>query len=189
MKHFFYIVIISLIVGACGDSSEPVKQKSDESMAEVVAGEIVNEVSSSVNNGNLLTLADAEKILGEPAYLKDSSSTRNNNAYTFSSSYMATARDPENGKTGAIYFLYEKYNDDAAAHKKYLDIKTANADNGIKERGDLGDEAYFHSDGTNFYFMMIRKGPYVLTMKVNKITRKTSLDEFNKVAGELVQRL
>ena len=54
---------------------------------------------------------------------------------------------------------------------------------------DLGDEAYFHSDGENFYFILVRKGLKMIRMKVNKITSNTSVAEFNRVARKITEAL
>jgi hypothetical protein len=134
------------------------------------------------------TLADAGKILGEAAHLADSATKKQGNAVSYSCSFKANA--PAGDKTGAIYYLLEKYDDVLKAHQKYSSIKKANENHeGIKTLTNLGDEAYYHSDGTNFYFIMARKGEWVLTMKVNKVTGNTSLTEFNKVAASIVEEL
>ncbi|MGV8093724.1 MAG: hypothetical protein AB2L24_17840, partial [Mangrovibacterium sp.] len=72
----------------------------------------------------------------------------------------------------------------------YASIKTANEGHeGIKILDDIGDEAYFHSDGENFYFILVRKGEKVLRMKVSKITGKTSLNQFNLIARNITASL
>jgi hypothetical protein len=134
---------------------------------------------------NLFVLSDVEKILGEPAHLTDSSSTNKENISRYYSAYFANEKDSKSGKTGAIYFLVEEYPELSAAQKRYSFIKNANKKNGIKELQNLGDEAYFHSDQENFYFVMVRKGKIVYNMKVNKITSKTSLEQFNLVARKI----
>jgi hypothetical protein len=46
----------------------------------------------------------------------------------------------------------------------------------------MGDEAYFHSDGQNFYFIIVRIGKRLFRIKVNKVTSHTSLNEFKRVS-------
>ena len=53
----------------------------------------------------------------------------------------------------------------------------------------MGDEAYFHSDGQNFYFIIVRKGEKMFRIKVNKITSTTSLKEFNMIAKNITASL
>ena len=121
--------------------------------------------------GSLFTLSEAEKILGEPAYL---------------CSYKASKTDSATAKTGAIYFLIEQFAQVTSAQEKYSFIKKANeGHDGIKVLNDYGDEAYYHSDGENFYFIMVRRGAKVFNMKVNKITTNTSLDQFNAIARQI----
>jgi hypothetical protein len=59
----------------------------------------------------------------------------------------------------------------------------------LKTLNDRGDEAYFHSDNKNFYFVMVRNGAAVFNLKVNKITANTSLVNFNRVAAEITSAL
>jgi hypothetical protein len=132
-----------------------------------------------------LSLKDAERILGEPAYRSESDERRQSKALNYSQTYKAAKEDPQSGKTGALYFLLQEYDELALAQERYRSIKAANQANGIKTITDLGDEAYFHSDKQNFYYIMIRKGPRVITMKVNKITSHTSLEEFNRIARKI----
>jgi hypothetical protein len=147
------------------------------------------QAANSTSLSNLFTLADAEKILGEPAHLADSSTKREGDALRYQCAYKANAEDVKSSKTGNVYFLAEEYNEVSSAQKKYAFIKKANENHGIKTLDDVGDEAYFHSDNQNFYFIMVRKGAKVFNMKVNKITSKTSLDGFNSVARKMTTAL
>jgi hypothetical protein len=144
---------------------------------------------NTAHPGDLFSLPDAEKILGEPARLSDSSTATGATAAVFRCSYTSINNDPKSGKTGVVYFLLEDYNDAGAAQKKYISIKTANEDHGIQTLEGLGNEAYFHTDNQNFYFIMVRKGKKVFNMKVNKITSNTSLPEFNVVAKKITDAM
>ncbi|MFI5212130.1 MAG: hypothetical protein ACHQIH_04550, partial [Ignavibacteria bacterium] len=89
-----------------------------------------------------------------------------------------------------IYYLFEKYDNVSFAQKHYTSIKTSNKDHeGFKVLYGIGDEAYLHSDYENFYFIIVRKGEKIFNMKVNKITSKTSLNEFNSIAKNLAAAL
>jgi hypothetical protein len=137
-----------------------------------------------------LTASDAREILGEPAALTDSATVVSRHAVSFSCSYHAVRSDSVTGKKGGIYFMYEKYGDAAAAAKAYAAIHSANqGHDGVRPLSGLGDEAYFHSDNENFYFLLARKGPHLIRMKVNKITRFTSLEAFHRIASGMVAAL
>jgi hypothetical protein len=132
-----------------------------------------------------LSLKDAEKILGEPGHLMDSATKRVADAVDYSISYKANKQDAKRLKTGTLYFFAEDYDQLASAKKRYNFIMTANQNHGIRLLHDVGDEAYFHTDNANFYFIMVRKGKHVFNMKVNKVTSNTSLQEFNRIAREI----
>ena len=46
---------------------------------------------------------------------------------------------------------------------------------------DVGSEAYFHSDGENFLFVLIRNENFMIRMKVNKTTSHTDEAAFTEV--------
>lgn len=146
-----------------------------------------NTQSSSVQLNKLFSEADAENILGEPAHVTDSTQGSQQGITAYRSAYTA---DAQSSRVGAIYFLVEEYSRIPDAQTKYSFIKASNENSaGFKVLEDLGDEAYFHSDNENFYFFMVRKGNRVANLKVNKITPKTSLDDFNRVSHELANKL
>jgi hypothetical protein len=180
MKKNLFAVIAGVLIFAGIPSATSCK---NDSKAAIYAD------TPPIAPGDLFTLADALKILGENAHLSDSSTSLQKDVVNYHYTYTANAADSKSKKTGNIYYLLEDYSYVSLAEKKYSSIKKANQDHGIKTLHDLGDEAYFHSDNENFYFIMVRKGPKVLTMKVNKITSNTSLDEFNRVAREITAGL
>ncbi|MEP7323351.1 MAG: hypothetical protein ABI761_15610 [Saprospiraceae bacterium] len=137
-----------------------------------------------------ITKADAQAILGEAAHLTDSTMKNKKNAVEYNLTYVSDAVDVKTGKTGNIYYMFEQYEHEAAANEVYDDIYKANASHeGIKVLTGIGDEAYFHTDSENFYFIMIRKGTKMIRMKVNKLTSLTSIDQFNSIAKRIADKL
>src|SRR5688572_30090040 len=65
-------------------------------------------IDQKVDLGLLFTLADAEKIVGEPVLWLDSSTTTSKRGTTYQSSYQAKEKDPKSKKTGNVYFLVTK---------------------------------------------------------------------------------
>lgn len=174
MKKSICLIAVILLLLGCNQQSN--------------AGKTEQQISAkdSIGLQDLITLTDAEKILGEPAHITDSTLSVKKELTVYQCAYSANASDTLNGKTGVIFILIEQYAEESEAHNKYANIKKANENHeGIKTLNDMGDEAYFHSDYQNFYFVMARKGKRVLTMKVNKITSTTSLDSFNWVAKNI----
>ena len=181
MKRFCYLlsIMLALPLLSCGQSGN----KEKEAAGDFIRLTRVN--GGTIHPADLLSLADAGKILGEPAHLKDSATTTSGDASTYSCAYTANTQEAKTGKTSVVYFLVEQYFALSSAQKRYSFIKKANENHGIQELSGIGDEAYFHTDRKNFYFIMARKGNRVFNMKVNKITSHTSLDEFNRVAKEI----
>jgi hypothetical protein len=138
--------------------------------------------TAAVDPKKLFTKADADKIMGQPTHLADSSSKVKTGIAWYLCSYKADVKDSNTGKIGTIYFLFEQYRQISDAKKKYADIMEANKSHGIENIGDLGDEAYYHTDGTNFSFIMVRKRKNVFTMKVNITTSTTSPNELKMTA-------
>ena len=86
--------------------------------------------------------------------------------------------------------MIEQYSKELAAKNAYNGIKVANQNHeGVKTLQNIGDEAYFHSDNENFYFILVRKGKLMFRIKVNKITSKTSLDKFHQVSKRIADSL
>ena len=137
----------------------------------------------------LFSLTGAKRILGEDAQLKDSSSVYKSAVSSYNCSYISLSKEIQPEKKGVIYFMLEKYTSADSAKQVYASIKKANENHGIKTLNDLGDEAYFHTDNQNFYFIMVRKGVKMFRVKVNKITSHTSLEEFNRFAREITEQL
>lgn len=136
-----------------------------------------------------ITLPQVERILGEPAVTTLSNDSSNVEVYFSKSEFHAKSIDRASGKTGAFAYIYEDYNSESEAWKVYCGISISNEKSpGFEKMDNFGDEAFYHSDGRNFYLIFARKGNKILRMKVNKITSKTSLPEFRKVAGELMAR-
>ena len=140
----------------------------------------------SLQPQEFFTLSNAEKVLGEPAHLADSTSTIEQDVLTYRYTFTANAGDPRT-RRGNIYFLLGIHPNVESAQADYTTTRNANAS--LDGMEDLGDQAYFHTDSENFYFIMVRKGANILRMKVNRITRTTSLNEFNAVAKEICRHL
>ncbi|MBX3242424.1 MAG: hypothetical protein KIT80_04740 [Chitinophagaceae bacterium] len=60
------------------------------------------------NPGKFFDKSDADRLMGEPTYLADSSLTREAGVSSYRCSYKAYAADKRTGKTGAVYFLMEQ---------------------------------------------------------------------------------
>ena len=159
---------------------------------------------SSITTGptTLFTLADAEKIMGEPGRLVDSetvaagkgreSSPKDSvfhikkTASFYGCAYEATKKDEKTGRMGKVYFLVEEYPTTSSASAVYSYYKRSNEHHdGFKEL-QLGDEAWY---GNSPLFVYVRKKNKLMIMKVNGMTSKTSSDGFNQVIKNIAAKL
>jgi len=184
-------MVSTIIFWGCGHlNSEKVSQKLEPPTTDTIPITKSSHEKNSFLNRVYFSKSDAEKILGEKAFLSDSSSTIKKDTLECKSAYTTYSKDQKTGKTGVIYFMIEQYNQDISAKNAYNSIKVANENHaGVKIVHDMGDEAYFHSDGRNFYFILVRKGKIMFRMKVNKITSYTSLNEFNLISKKISDSL
>ncbi|HUS01986.1 MAG TPA: hypothetical protein VMY77_09680 [Chitinophagaceae bacterium] len=203
MKNFIYLTTAVLLIWSCDQSTLSSNYKAEKGSADTIAKTEVNHPLTSIGPSGLLTLTDAEKILGEPGHLSDSGSTTKGtaskynvkdsvsgikiNASTFRSTYIANSMDKKTGRTGIIYFVLEQYPDESSAKTVYSFYKRGNQNKpDFKELPDLGDEAWF---GTSPLFVYVRKGDKIVVLKVNKMTGMTSLEEFNRVSKHIADAL
>jgi hypothetical protein len=152
---------------------------------------------------DLFTLADAEKILGEPAHLVDSGwkapgTGRENSpndsvlpikrtASSWGSAYEANAEDKKTGRTGKLYFKIEQYPNISSAMTVYSYYKRSNETHpGFKEFHDIADEGWTGNSPVSVY---MRKGNKIFGIKVNRPTSKTSTDGFNEVVKKIAAAL
>lgn len=195
-KITIFSTLTILILSACNNSGNKVSMVTD-----TAANTQVLHLQSAMHPGNLFSLPDAEKILGEKAHLIDSSSKIKGedpefidsmsifkkDAVTYNCGYMANAEDKKTGRTGVVYFGFEQYPQVSTAQKVYSFYKTANENApGFKELHDLGDEAWF---GSSPLFVYVRKVDKLFVIKVNKMTSKTSLNEFNLITKKIAETL
>ena len=91
----------------------------------------------------LLTLADAEKIMGEQAKLTCNTFINKGDTMEYKCDYTALLKDATTDKIGKLYFIYEIYDGVAAAANAYAAIYKANSRHeGVEVVSGLGNEAY-----------------------------------------------
>ena len=144
----------------------------------------------AMTSTDLLSLADAEKIIGESCKRTENKIEDQPNVKVTKTTYKADAKDPKTGREINLYFMYEEYKYDSSAKRVYNEIKTSNQTHeGFQVLKGIGDEAYYHTDGNNFYFILARKGGKMMRMKLNKVTEKSSENEFKKISEKIVAKM
>ena len=143
---------------------------------------------TGVGSINYISQSDAEKILGQAATLTESSVEENGNALKSRYTYTATSKEATTGKTGHLYFMFEKYNDEASAKKTFAGIISQNQNMPNIKKLSMGDEALRHTDNENFDMIIVRKGNKIIRLKVNKLTSMTSTKDLLITAEKITTR-
>lgn len=151
---------------------------------------LTSQKEETIKSNACLAQADAEKILGQPAKLAESSSENKNGIIKFRCTYTANAIDLKTNKTGNLYYLLEEFKDADASQKVYDEILEQNEDMpGLKKLDEIGDQAFLHTDNENFLMIISRKRNKVLRLKVNKLTSMTSLSELQNISKTITAAL
>lgn len=88
-----------------------------------------------------------------------------------------------------VYFMLMRSTSETAAKEDFEVIRESNKNHaGFEEWPGVGDEAVVHTDGSNFQFVMIRKGANTVRIKVNP-AKGISFENLKSVAASLVPRL
>ncbi|MBA4850412.1 hypothetical protein [Emticicia sp. BO119] len=157
---------------------------------DILLNEIVIGDNSTDAKPYVLTAQEAQQILGEPGHIIENSDSLKTGVHEYKSTYLANALDVSTNKTGNVYYIYEDYKSETAAKKTYEGFWTSNKrSQGIEPLTQFGDEAFYHSDGRNFYLIIARKGNKMIRLKVNKVTSKTSAEVLKRVAKEVLGRV
>lgn len=174
-----YIVVVAGLLSTCNKTSNPDSEEP-----------CIIQTDSVAIASKLLTLSDAEKIMGEPATLTCNTFLKKSDTLEYKCYYTAVSQDTVTDKTGKLYFMYEEYAGVAGAQNAYATIYQANQGHaGVEIIHGLGDEAYYHSDLTGFYFLMVRKGENIFRLKLNKVTSNSSEANFKDAAKLIVDRI
>ena len=139
---------------------------------------------------NFISFADAEKILKEPVYVKDSSwrQTNYNSDYLlFKFTYNTNAIDSVTRARGSLFFSLEEYQSPYLARASYNTIKTIHDKNSkFSMLSNLGDEAFLVTDGSNFPFIVATKGKRNYKFTASYRMGKNSNDELMELARKIV---
>lgn len=179
MKTLFGLIAI-LVIFACQQRTH---------VAHAADQPTVANTNDSARLQDLFTQEDAVCVLGKACHSTDSTLLTSDDVVVYKRTYVADAVDAQTGKTGTLYIMIEQYATIDSARQVYSSIRQTNAAHGIADLQDMGDEAYYHSDGQNFLFILARKGGRMLRMKVNKTTSHTAREEFERVGREVVGRI
>jgi hypothetical protein len=141
----------------------------------------------------LLTPADAEKILGQPVRLIQDSSVLKGDVRQCICSYKGVTKDPVSGQDINLYFAFEEKENKPTPEQAHQVMETTKNDNAhdttITDLSGIGDEAFRLGDTPNVHFILVRKGAIIIRLQIKQATEKTSLEELKAFARVTAKRL
>ncbi len=142
------------------------------------------------NPSVVLSVEEAERVLGNPSYLDRSTAYMDNGTKTYFSVFREVSSDPATGKTGLLYYMYEEYATAVAARSylySTLDANHINPADGT--RTEDGTEIHYLSGGPVVRMVMVLKQNHLIRLKVNPVTSRYSLGELRNAAEMLATQL
>lgn len=131
------------------------------------------------------TNENAAKIIGGKVRADDEGMIDDEKTKKWKCTFSAAA----GGNGPKVYFMLMRSSLETAAKDEFEVIGESNKNHaGFEEWPGTGDEAVVHTDGSNFQFVMIRKGAITIRVKVNP-ARGVSLENLKTVAASLVPRM
>ncbi len=145
----------------------------------------LSELSSKPAACHFFTYENAAKIIGQKAKGIDGDEAVADGGRQWSCTF--TAASGEGGPR--IYFLLIRNSSEEAARQAFYEIRQSNKNHaGFEDWPGIGDEAIVQTDGTNFQFVMIRKGAKTIRLKVNP-SAGVSFDDVKTVAASLSMKM
>jgi hypothetical protein len=141
----------------------------------------------------LLTQADAERILGQSARLTGDKSEMKGEVRQCRCTYTAVAKDPASGQDINLHFSFEQKESKPSVEQARQVMETTKSENAhdlsIKDLSGIGDQAFLLGEEPHTHFVMARKGAVVIRLQIRQATAKTSLEELKAFAREVAKRL
>lgn len=142
---------------------------------------------STAHSNKFISLAEAEKVLGLSAHVKDSTWKNSASISRFTTNFIANASDKKTGQSRRLFFSYERYQEDATAKDIYASIKAENEKSSvITNLSETGDEGFVAKDDLGFPFIMVRKGSKIYKFKMYYVTDKNAFEKLQLLAKRVV---
>ncbi len=142
---------------------------------------------TSIHSFYYISLPEAEKIVEQPAYLKDSIWDIEGGIWKFKCFYFASNPDSISKLVAKLYYGFENYNHVSDA-KTFIDyIRKQNSQSTpVTNLEQTGDEAFLAFGPQKNPIIFIRKDKRIYKLGLTWLTTSSSLDELLKIAKKIV---
>jgi len=139
---------------------------------------------------NFISFTEAQKIIQQPVYIKDSLWKYSNYNYgylRYAFTYNAKSMDSITKTRSSLFFSLEQYQQLALAKKTFNDIKALNQKSDkYTALTEPGDEAFLVKDVLAHPFIVIRKGNRIYKLRMLYVTGQIANDELMLLAKKIV---
>lgn len=139
----------------------------------------------------ILTTADAERILGQPARLTEEVSEVVGGVRKNRCVYTLAAKAAAGSQQTGVYFSFEQRDSNPSVEQARQVLEKIRAENehdvAIVELPGVGDEAFMLDGLEDRYFILARKGSLILRLQVRGVTAKTSLAALKAFAAKAAE--
>jgi hypothetical protein len=181
MKNILFL-IVALLVTIISYSQTTTKTNVNKKANQLTVPD------SILNTFTYPSLSDAEKMLKEPAHLKDSIWDFEGGAWKFKCKYWAnTLKDSVKWIRTEMFYAVEQYKTAVEAKSLFDNFKSENQKTLIvKELKQVGNEAFLVKDVLNNPFILILKNARLYKFKVYNLNRDSASDELLLLVNKIV---
>jgi hypothetical protein len=150
------------------------------STATAGSGKLIN-LCDKIKPCQLLTKADAEKMLGQSARLTQETSELKGDVRQCLCAYAGLSTDATAGQNSVLFFSLEQREANPSAEQArqvLVSTKESNEhDTAILDLKGIGDEAILFSTDSSSHFIMARRGGIVMRLQIKRAAGTKSLEE------------
>jgi len=176
MKNTFSYSLLVLFAAltSCGESME-IKQARLDSIQETYQ--------------NPWNETQAELIVGKPVRFSEAGASDMNMWYSHSAKFVSDSAD-SSGRLSSVEFTFLEFIVTDSAIRSYSLNKAYYQKEGpTEEIAGIGEEAFFQTDDSLFYFLMARKGSRELRIKSDSISVLATKENFIAAARQIMEAM
>ena len=156
----------------------------------LISGLVLISLINYAQTCSLISQQEAEKILGRPAHLSAHTTETRDHILQHRCTYTANDQETDRERQSNLYYMLEEYENSSDAEKSFKNLLSKNAGmQGLSALKGFGDEAIIQTDNDHFQLIIVRKSAKMIRLKVNKVTKTTSLDELKRVTKKITGEL
>ena len=164
-----------------------------EQVPAMAGGSHQTEPGNPLKACQLLTAAEAEKILGQAVKLTHDKAGVEGDLRICRFGYISLAKDPASGQQTQMFVSLEQKVNNPSAEQARQVLETVRVENthdlDLTMIQGVGEEAFLLSDRPSLYLFMARKGGIIMRLQIRSATEKTSVENLKAFAEKVAKQL